>query len=160
MSGEVDPLEAAELAWRETTLCRFIDPADRAALLRVGRMLHLQSLDQPAQNPPAIHAALRAAARDLLNLQAFFKMVWREGDDTELGASAVALTETAGRCAKKVGRIAASIEAELTGAAARELGRHRVGLWQRMRTLGIERPSFGPSLALPCHRCGVFAGER
>lgn len=44
-------------------------------------------------------------------------------------------------------------------AAAEELGRHRVGLWQRMRTLGIERPPFQRSLAVACPRCGVPAGE-
>jgi hypothetical protein len=45
-------------------------------------------------------------------------------------------------------------------AAAQELGRNRIGLYQRMRTLGIERPQFRPSITVPCPRCGVPAGER
>jgi hypothetical protein len=114
MSGDsIEPC-GAELAWRETTLYRFIDPADRAALLRVGRLLHLQALDQPAGgDPSAIHAELRAAARDLRNLQSFLEMVACEGDDTEPGASGLALTESAETWGQEVARLASSIEREL-----------------------------------------------
>jgi len=44
-------------------------------------------------------------------------------------------------------------------AAARELGRHPVGLWHRIGTLGIDRPPRRPSLAQECPRCGAPAGE-
>ena len=44
-------------------------------------------------------------------------------------------------------------------AAAKELGRHRVGLAERMRTLGVKRPPYKPSLAIACPRCGAPAGE-
>jgi hypothetical protein len=119
--GRPDESASPELAWRETTLYRFTDPADRAALLRVGRLLHLQALDQPAGGgPSAIHAELRAVARDLRNLQSFLEMVWREGDDTELGASGVELMQSAGTWGQKVGRIAKSIERELGTTRSRQ----------------------------------------
>jgi len=105
----------AELAIRETTLYRFTNALDRAAVLRVGRIFHLYALEQPAakDSESAVHAALRAAAQDLRNLKGFLEWVSREGDDTELGSSDVALTEMARAWGEELERIATSMESGL-----------------------------------------------
>jgi hypothetical protein len=118
-SGDVTP---AEMAIRETTLYRFTDPVDRAAALFVGRMLHLFALERPPADASesSIRAALRAVAQDLRNLQGFLDWIWREGDDTEQGASGVTLTERADCFRLELGRIASAVEEELD-----DLARHR-----------------------------------
>lgn len=105
----------AELAIRETTLYRFTNALDRAAVLRVGRIFHFYGLEQPAakDSESAIRAALRAAAQDLRNLKGFLEWVSREGDDTELGTSDVALTEMAHAWGAELERIAITMESGL-----------------------------------------------
>jgi len=102
-----------ELALRETTLYRLTEPADRLAILRVGRMLHRYALDQPPECGLAICAACQAGAKDLRNLQGFFEWLSREADETEPGRSGVALAESAHAWGEELARLAAAIEDEL-----------------------------------------------
>ena len=115
MSSDTSPPCPPELiAWRETTLGRFSDPADRAAFLHLGGMLHRYALDRtPVGSEPAVHGALRCVAADLRNLQAFLEWIVAEGDETEIGISQVAMTTGARTYGEDLGRIATAIEQEL-----------------------------------------------
>src|SRR5712691_2083502 len=99
------PPPPAHLAWeddaafRHAFLFRF-QPEDQAALRRVGAMLYEYALEfakyEPGVAEAAVRAELRSAAQDLRVVEGFLTMLQVEADDTELGASAVALTQIAG----------------------------------------------------------------
>jgi hypothetical protein len=109
-------LEDGEMEFRETMLHRLTDPKDRAALLRIGRMLNTHCLDVAPSGGglSAVRVQLQAAGRDLRHLQRYLAMVARErSEKAELGTSSIRLEDIADSCSKQLGCMTEWIEREL-----------------------------------------------
>jgi hypothetical protein len=103
-------------AFRETTLRLFPEPEDRAALVRVGEMLHDMALETSGYGPDpesSTRTEMRAVAADLRHLEGYLAMVRRSADDSELYPADDALARLAGEQAAAVGMLAELIERAL-----------------------------------------------
>lgn len=120
---EVPPFDESD-GWRRTMLYRVTSPRDRAALIRLSRMLDALILEVgrcwDEMEGSATVAELEAATVDLRYLEAFLARLGREHVETELEPVEVEVSKLAARIAPEVGRLAATLEAGLapqTGAA-------------------------------------------
>ncbi len=103
--------------WRRTTLYRVTNPRDRAALIRLSRMLDGLILEVGRcwceMGESSTLAEARAAAGDLRYLEAFLLRMGEEDYDPDEEPAEFRLARLAKRLAPRVGKIAAAIEEAL-----------------------------------------------
>ena|ERR1700680_1793244 len=101
---------------RETTLHLFDRRKDRAALRRVGRLLHDLALEGPREpgEESVTRTELRAVAADLRNTGGYLLNVIRRSADWCLDADDEKLARFAGRLAGQVGALVEKIERRLS----------------------------------------------
>lgn len=106
-----------EESFRETTLICIDDPGDREAFRQVGRVLYelaVETTRETAGESSSTRAELRAIAADLRYTSGYCAMVGRSVEERSLDGEDAVLARLAGRLARRVGALAASIEEQLS----------------------------------------------